>query len=172
MKTYKEQFDKLTTAYIKLEVNPFHGCNCFVGNLLDGDLYWDSHRNYEAMRVGLGAFCIRKSPYQTKWGHEYTLLEVIEMEKVFLDTFEAQLGARNIFVIDKDRYDNPRMPYRDELKAQGINMEWEQYSELQENALFKAFEAALDVLKQIHIKRGEPVEEAPVFVKRKYEAVL
>jgi len=35
-----------------------------------------------------------------------------------------------------------------------------------ETALFSAMSAALDVLKQIHIERGEVIDEVPVFTKR------
>lgn len=40
MITYKEQFDKLTRAYINDEVQPFENCACFVGNLLNKNAMW------------------------------------------------------------------------------------------------------------------------------------
>lgn len=39
-----------------------------------------------------------------------------------------------------------------------------------EEALFAGMSAALDVLKQIHIERGEIIDEVPVFTKRKIHA--
>lgn len=40
------------------------------------------------------------------------------------------------------------------------------YNEQYEAALFAGMSAALDVLKQIHIERGEVIDEVPVFTKR------
>lgn len=38
-----------------------------------------------------------------------------------------------------------------------------------ENSLFDAFERTLEKLKEIHISKGEVIEDTPVFVKRKLE---
>lgn len=35
--TFKEQYNKIVNAYLKGELNPWDGCACFVGNLLNNN---------------------------------------------------------------------------------------------------------------------------------------
>lgn len=55
----------------------------------------------------------------------------------------------------------------------GINGEVVSYEELNgyEERLFNGMAAALEVLKQIHIKRGEIIDEAPQFKKRELQTL-
>jgi hypothetical protein len=82
----------------------------------------------------------------------YSKDEYEEMEKALL------LNIKNLTIGDKWRGNiyvmNDR--YRDMI------MDHENY----EQALFSGMSAALDVLKQIHIERGENVDDVPVFTKR------
>src|SRR5258706_548549 len=41
--TYKEQFDKVTEAYINGTLEPYRSCACFIGNMLGGS-DWDGFR--------------------------------------------------------------------------------------------------------------------------------
>jgi hypothetical protein len=38
--TFKEQYDKIVTAYMKDRLTPMDPCACFVGNLLNGSKEW------------------------------------------------------------------------------------------------------------------------------------
>lgn len=131
MLTYKQQFDKLTEAYIKDQVQPYSGCACFIGNLLDKDSEWMN------CRLGYG---FAKEDYNTVVGFAdlgewkgYTSIEIVEMEKLFLG------------IMYKEYWRGKR--------------DWE-------NVLFEAFEKTLDLLKEIHISKGEVIEETPNFSKR------
>lgn len=124
--TYKQQFDKLTEAYIKGEVNPMDRCACFVGNLLGGKNWND---------------IIDRQGF-------YTADEIgnIEWEFMFNST-KQKLGVRCWL---RNFGDNPlAVPSAED-----------------EQILFESFSHTLEVLKQIHISKGEIIDAAPEFKKR------
>lgn len=142
MPTFKQQFDKLTEAYIKGEVDPFKDCACFVGNLLNGDGYWGLSRNLD---FDGSSYCILPKTYEG-WVHKFGLMtikkqseglynqqDIIQLELLFLNTYVKNGGTGE--------------------------------SDINEDALFKAFEVTLDLLKKIHISKGEQVEDC-IFQKR------
>lgn len=146
---YASQFNKLTEAYIRNEVNPMTNCNCFVGNLLNNRPKWAAHRFFpRILRVN------PESLYRTKFtslksinyileeqtNSFYTPSDILLLERMFLKTFLLSGGNE---VAD-----------------------WYNPLETDEDALFVAFEKTLDLLKEIHISKGEIIEEVPTFVKR------
>ena len=148
--TYKEQFDKLTEAYIHNKVEPYTACACFVGNLLNRTSNWISGRgmaagetmedwNIKHPRAPLSQELVEKATYVSQQsitensGGLYTLREIIDLEKVFLDALEGNCSE------DDNSY---------------------------EEYLFKAFELTLAKLKEIHESKGEIVDAPPVFIKR------
>lgn len=165
MKTYKEQYNKLTEAYINLKVNPFTGCNCFVGNLL-GNGQWEFARWYSSIidkRIPLNK-CIREEKLSdVKPGilGQYSVLDILELERTFLTKFIDYIHAER-FCVDLRQY------FRE---IGGTIEEWENYETKQEEGLFLAFEAALSVLRKIHIKNGETLDNEPTFVKRELKLV-
>ncbi len=171
MISFKTQFDKLTRAYINDEVNPNANCACFVGNLLNGDSGWSDIRTVDSNSDNAyimqpirfeGEWSINSSPYQNairiisqESDNTYTAEEIVDIETVFL------VGLYKL------------LP-REVRKA--ASRSWTPRSGLEclkgypgyEDALFTAFQAALDRLREIHISKGENVDEF-VFVKRKLE---
>ncbi len=130
MPTFKEQFDKLTRAYIRDEVFPMSPCACFVGNLLNRNSDWSG------VRHGWNQITNCESDYKRGFnainkesGGFYTPKEIILLESEFV------VGVEDLR---------------------------ENYSEDQ---LFNAFAHTLELLKQIHISKGEQVDEL-VFVRR------
>ena len=146
--TYKEQFDKLTRAYIENRVDPFNDCACFVGNLLNGNEYWGCERTWKISGDILDSL---DSTYMSgtevinkvleKESNSYYLPdEIIILERTFLKAFSRHGGKRK----GKDGWKG-------------------------EDALFAAFEITLDLLKQIHQSKGEIIDETPVFQKRQLQ---
>ena len=145
--TYKEQFDKLTRAYIEDRVNPFADCACFVGNLLNNNGRWGCERYWGTEGDILNA--LEKTRFSDteiirvvlldESASLYTPDEIILLERMFLRTFKDNGGSRDRD--DDDKWDG-------------------------EEALFVAFQATLDLLKQIHISKGEVIDETPKFSKR------
>lgn len=128
MITFKQQFDKLTEAYIRGEVYPYEPCACFVGNLLNrtsdwctrGGIIWkELYFHDESSEEQMKRAVLRES------GGFYTIHEIHLLEQTFLMNIRT-------------------------------NREWNE--PLYEEQLFKAFEKTLDLLKQIHESKGEIVE--------------
>lgn len=164
MITYKTQFDKLTRAYIENRVRPMSSCACFIGNLLNGDKNWIyGRRRLYGLSSHSATECINKNGVeqmieviQREAEGMYTPEEIIMLEGTFLSTINEVGGTLNGLGTIDDRIREGR-----------------QLSETQEDVLFKGFEAALDLLKEIHLSKGEVIEDELVFTKRtlQYENV-
>lgn len=138
MITFKEQFDKLTAAYIKGEVHPFQNCACFVGNLLNGQHAWGATRTYSSNGIQArrceqlplyfleyykeGLNCINTASDRT-----YTVKDIVRLENNFM-----RIITRNWSILE------PHTP--------------------SEDCLFEAFSSTLDLLKEIHESKGEVVD--------------
>lgn len=90
-------------------------------------------------------------------GDNYSEEQFYKMEEVLLKTIaEETVGLKyvkgNYYAVGKN---NPRDRIQDHQNF--------------ENALFNGMCAALNVLKQIHIERGEVIDEVPVFKKRELQ---
>jgi len=157
--TYKEQFDKLTRAYISGEVDPWDCQACFVGNLLNNVGRWSDCRigDIDIFMTGKGriGFASWSNEYRFNKGVDtileessglYTPQEIADIEAVFIKTIVDNGGRQ--------------YAWKDEI-----------VTPTDEEALFVAFEATLEFLKQIHISKGEVIDETPVFQKRQLKAV-
>jgi hypothetical protein len=168
MSTYKSQFDKLTEAYINLKVNPFLSCNCFVGNLLNGSSEWSCHRMYERV-VGKHKItnCMRRN-YSITFD-DYSMEEIVTLERKFLKTYIKENKGVDTFL--KDEFDFSY--YQNLSKPTYGDKSYEEVMAIQENALFKAFETTLNLLRGIHIAKGENVDQdiIPAFTKRTLQTV-
>lgn len=150
---FKVQFDKLTKAYIEGKVNPYRECACFVGNLLNGTHEWRGIRRYrpygnsilrEDMNFILSFSSSIKSIDEQSDGM-YSPREILKLENLFLHTLEKKITSD--------------LPFPAAYILVHPNYE---------EALFHAFCVTLDKLKEIHISKGENVEEF-TFIKRKLE---
>lgn len=141
MISYNEQWNKLTTAYINNEVQPYIACACFIGNLLNNTSTWMDGRlgfdfkNNKVDGIQELPHVIRSIKRESKG--TYTQKEIYQLELLFLKTISDETKRE---CCDADNY---------------------------EDALFKAFELTLDLLKEIHLSKGEIVEEVPQFKQRK-----
>lgn len=151
MVTYKEQFDKLTRAYINGEVDPWDCKACFVGNLLNNNSRWGNEFR-DALcgsRDGIG--------HVSKNSSYIEVLEVLRLENNNYYTPEeiANLEATFLFTINNNSGDL------------GFVEWWHHAYKINEDALFIAFEKTLEYLKEIHISKGEIIEDnIPSFKKR------
>lgn len=156
MWNFKKAFDHLTEAYIKGDVNPFNNCNCFVGNLLNQDHSWSCGRVFledfgqpvwdeKAARSGYFASeCFVQTVLNSKVQGFYSPKDILELEGTFLATYLNNGGNQNAF-------------------SEGP------VTATDEEALFRAFEVTLDLLKHIHESKGENVDQF-VFTKREVVA--
>jgi hypothetical protein len=157
MITFKQQFDKLTEAYINGQVDPYTSCGCFVGNLLNGNTKWDEARSFEklisnnpldecflpiALCEGEKGIDLIDKVIQKEAEGFYSRIEILQLERSFMLTYQQHGGVSPSEAISR------RIRY-----------------EINEESLFKAFEVTLDLLKQIHESKGEVVEPFE-FVKR------
>lgn len=148
MKTFKEQFDRLTSEYIAGNIYPYNGCACFVGNLLNG------HDDWTACRVsedGIRIMTFESSNFSFVYGNArvgkelikkngYSIHEIVRLEQTFLETLQEECPVESTYVFNE--IFTPR-----DTKHPNY-----------EPALFHAFEKTLDVLKEIHESKGEVVE--------------
>ena len=155
--SYKEQFDKLTRAYISNKVNPWDECACFVGNLLNNEGIWSTMRFGNADEIISGA----SEPIRVFPNGFLTCTDVmkaencIDKESAGLYTPEEICQLENMFIGVI-------------VKSGGNYMAW-QHNEIEtadEQSLFTAFSKTLDLLKQIHLSKGEIIDEVPEFKRR------
>lgn len=146
--TYSEQWQKITSAYLNDKLNPYHPCACFIGNLLNNQMYWidgrdggcfiPNHRRDGYMKaIGI---------IKEESGGLYSPKEIYLMEKNFLSVINNNTTNSNkdIDNIDPARKNHPNY----------------------ENALYSAMVSTLELLKQIHISKGEDVDNGLVLTKR------
>lgn len=140
--TYQEQWQKITSAYLNNELNPWRNCACFVGNLLQKRSDWAFCRSelgvltQDEIYRNIGIKYINMLS-----GDLYSAQEIIALELNFLQVIDA--GTENKgklgFAISSDF----------SLKQEHPNYE---------NALFEAMVSTLEMLRQIHISKGEDVD--------------
>lgn len=149
--TYKEQFDKITRAYIANELEPYQDCACFIGNLLEGGI-WSMCRP-DFGKVGRLPI-IQEHEYieglnfiREMSNGLYSPQDIMNMEKNFLEVINSNTTTNDsIGGINHKRHRNF------------------------ENALFLAMESTLEMLKKIHEDSGEIVDPPSVpFTKRQLQ---
>ena len=134
--TYKEQFDKITEAYIRGEIKPFNSTFCFCGTLAPEEYSNEGFKNWNDHD---GRFNQKK--------HFYSLEQYGDMEEALFSALGAYTGRMSSFIkpcLESDEY---------------------------EDVLFNGMCAALEVLKQIHISKGEVIDETPKFTKRELSKI-
>jgi len=138
---YEEAWQKITTAYVNDKLNPYMPCACFIGNLL-GNIDWAECRWGEAWK-GEG-FPVKFHDYFALKG--YSPREIINMENNFLRIIYEGVGKPSLFdAIAKNGMIN-------------IAREHPDYEDL----LYKAMVSTLEMLRQIHIAKGEVIDEIPL----------
>jgi len=138
---FKTQYNKLVNAYLKDQVNPYNGCACFVGNLLNNSMGWVTNK-YRKASLHLviseedsnsAIYCISRQSDNT-----YTEKDIFDLEYKFMSICNN----------------------KNSLECAKNGSSWQALSkEVQENRLFKAFEETLLLLKQIHESKGEVIED-------------
>lgn len=150
MISYKNQFNKLTSAYIAGKVDPYSSCGCFVGNLLNNTRDWVSARSLDfKVTEDQTDKTISKKCVDEESNNSYSLQEIYDLERIFLRTYKENNGDYYAF---------------DSIRGTGATKQ-------DEDALFIAFEKTLEYLKQLHISKGEVIDETPVFNKRAFQTV-
>jgi hypothetical protein len=134
---YKKQFDKITEAYIKGEIKPYDRQFCFCGTI-------------GCVGREIESFC-------RSWDYSlYSPVEYGDMERALLTTIRDEtIGAKSCSSIFLEEVGLT-------VKLREASMGHENY----EAALFNGMCAALDVLKKIHLSRGEKIEDTPILEKR------
>jgi hypothetical protein len=139
--TYIEQYDKLSIAYIKGEVKPYDHCACFIGNLLNNSSQWQGVKTYLGVISDASSdkFLLGCRIINKESNGLYDAMDIVKLEELFMLTYQRSIH----------------------------NNTNSSYDECHEYALFKAFEAALDFLKNIHQSKGEIIDQPiPLFEKR------
>lgn len=149
--TYAQQYDKLAQAYINCEVDPFVPCGCFCGNLLNKKPDWVIGREsynfvnhtgdiLNVVTCDTGRIVNSAVCVFEESEGLYDLTDILELERTFMATYMKGCGYTQVI----------------QAKGEPIN----------EDALFAAFEVTLEKLKELHIAKGEVIDETPAFVKR------
>lgn len=130
--TYKQAYDLIIEAYFRNEIQPYRGEFCFCGTLADADASWQGLENYQTL-------------------NGYNRIEFFVMERCLLATLRKQtiggdVSGDNIYAI----FDGS-----DDEKLRKQIQKHPNY----ENALFNGMYDALCALKQIHLERGEIIDE-------------
>lgn len=160
MWTYQQSYDKLTAAYIHGQVEPWSLCFCFVGNLLNNTSQWGNCRlidisNSEGVLIPQcvidkqDAQIFEKSLLSIKVESQgtYTPIEIANLEAIFMHTYMKNKGFHGKISGFDPGPDNLVIPQHEE-------------------ALWLAFVAGLEKLKEIHIAKGEKIDEAITLTKR------
>lgn len=80
--TYREAYDKIIDAYFKNKIEPYNGCACFVGTLLNGDSKWMECRSgYDFTK---GDYDSTRGLIILKKKYPYTEDEIVRLERTLL----------------------------------------------------------------------------------------
>lgn len=160
MITYQQQYDKLSYAYIEGKVDPLDPCACFIGNLLNNQTEWSGIR--DLCSVPISSKLADYPPHMVRNAENciaiqsdnlYTPEDIIALEMCFLESIVKNGG-------ELDHWDQWGID-DDEFVA---------ITERDEEALFIAFSKTLEMLREIHIRKGEVIDNPPI-LRRKSLAV-
>lgn len=141
--TYKEAYNKIIAAYFKDKIQPYDAHFCFCGTL---GYTRDSSKQHSQSPAAFWDSTLFSVEEYTKM--EYALLSPLR------DKFAPECGI----------YLNSRHDVTYNVHVRIHNM---RKNPDYEDVLFEGMCKALDVLKEIYIKRGENVDDVPVFIQRK-----
>lgn len=148
--TYKEQWQKITSAYLNNELEPYDGCACFIGNMLNKKNSWEDLRG--------GMPCMGRGYVEPIYGEDYkrglkfinseahgvyTPGNIVKLENNFLGIIYEKCGGDTI---------------SDDLGFDKVIKAHPNY----EQALYEAMVSTLELLRQIHISKGEDVDALPL----------
>lgn len=133
--TYAQQWQKITSAYLNDTLDPYRNCACFIGNMLNGKFSWSLGRTIDGDYRVVPSFNKR---------HIIIAEECIAKEAGGLYTIEDICRLEDNFL--QFAIAAPCSPNY-------------------ENALYEAMVSTLELLRQIHISKGEDVDALPL-VKR------
>lgn len=168
--SYKKMYDLITEAYIKGELNPYQCEACFVGNMCGNQGNWSGvSKNTPLFYGSTGVVDWLKESEQfitRKFNGFYTPEDIAEIEYNFLRVLDDNCpvyggGLTRIkMIFGSATYGGIGYLYAAFSRKTNPNYE---------NALFLAMESTLNFLKEIHISKGEIIDEIPVFNKRELQ---
>ncbi len=132
--SFEKQYQKIVNAYYKNELNPLDGCACFVGNLLNNTGGWELCRNYITGKVFKDKESIfyGQQEIQKEANGFYTSQNIVDLENKFLEIcFHGRERSTDILTNRK----------------------------ITEDTLYNAMESTLEILKEIHISKGEVIKD-------------
>lgn len=142
--SYQTQFNKITEAYIKGEILPLNPSFCFCGTLAGGR-GWQVESYHKGEKDLIS--CVT-------YNFDYTYEEFGEMEKALFSFFNESKDVKWVEPGIVEAHENYMLVKTGELPDY-------------EEKLFNGMVAALEKLKEIHIRHGEVIDETPIFQKRK-----
>lgn len=141
--TYKEAYDKIIQAYFRDEILPYEEKFCICGTLAGG---------YSWLKSG------------------YTPRELRRIEAALLVNIHqltAGFIGEPIFVHDNSyELEGSHDAYFENKQVNAVDTRDIKFYRNYEDALFAGMVASLEVLKQIHLSRGENVDDVVEFKKR------
>lgn len=149
--TYKEQYDKIVRAYLRNELEPFENCACFIGNLLNGTTMWS---------VGRKASILRETTRSVITGS-------IKTHLIGVPVCEVDSGAcLRIAKISVKAESHGLYEFAD-IMAMEQNFLFTYLKDREDwlsadDSLFHALYSTLEMLRLIHISKGEDVDAIPL----------
>lgn len=146
--TYQEAWQRITTAYVNGQLDPYIECACFVGNLLGGSGWgWCRMLNEHHSRVlDVNRMPNREFRLNVLQAYEYVAergdnmyspADIAYLEDTFLSTITK--------TADKDVSLRIMTVHKDDIRY--------------EDALYEAMVVTLEELRKIHIAKGENVDQ-------------
>ena len=135
--TFQEAYNKIVKAYMRNELDPLIPCKCFIGNLLNRSGEWASARNWPFSDNTFG------NPYISNYINtekECRVCVAIHSNDTY--TLEEIIELERVF-----------------LMALGGTHEIVEENMKDEEILFEAMEVTLEALKQLHISKGEVIQD-------------
>lgn len=144
--TFKEQFDKITTAYFEGRLSPERPCGCFIGNLLNNTEEWNHARVFTSQFNPV--VCERRYP-NDEWERDYIKEGIMSIEILSngLYTIEDIIDLEQNF-LNIARTGVPLVCTHEDID-----------SFYTEETLFAAIDSTLDLLRKIHESKGEIIED-------------
>jgi hypothetical protein len=152
--TYGQQWQKVTSAYLNDELNPYIQCACFIGNILNETSDWGRCRtmkddagtaivrNYKD-KISFTFYVVGEQSIKKESAGLYTPLDIVKLENNFL---------KILWQSTENRTHRPDEYVKNLVKAHPNY----------ENALFEAMTSTLEMLRKIHISKGENVDAIPL----------
>lgn len=139
--TYAEQYEKIVQAYLKEQLQPFIECACFIGNLLNGKREWSRARRPD-------------TPHVHREFEEFVSPDLVLIPSVGPN---VSIGLHCIKEEGGGMYE-----VKDIIAMEQNFLRIYNKGDKSEDALFEAMCSTLEMLRQVHIDKGEIVESIPL----------